>query len=129
MKRLCVFYRLADRFLGNKKIEWIVCKECQQLLIRGEKPKVVWQKVHKMNAVTDCSACDGDDLCSYHRREKRLKRQQSKTLLQSAEHTKGRTRYGGKVLSDLHCLSQSACYSSRPKYGQSEEASSPSSPA
>ena len=63
MKRLCVFYRLADRFLGNKKIEWIVCKECQQLLIRGEKPKVVWQKVHKMNAVTDCSACDGDDLC------------------------------------------------------------------
>ncbi len=26
MKRLCVFYRLADRFLGNKKIEWIVCK-------------------------------------------------------------------------------------------------------
>ncbi len=50
MKRLCVFYRLADRFLGNKKIEWIVCKECQRFLIRGEKPKVVWQKVHKPNA-------------------------------------------------------------------------------
>jgi hypothetical protein len=44
MKRLCVFYRLADRFLGNKKIEWIVCKECQRLLIRGEQPKVGWQK-------------------------------------------------------------------------------------
>jgi hypothetical protein len=66
VKRLCVFYRLADRFLGNKKIEWIVCKECQRLLIRGETPQFVWQKVHKMNAVTDCSACDGDDLCSYH---------------------------------------------------------------
>ena len=55
MKRLCVFHRLADRFLGNKKIEWIVCKECQRLLIRGVTPKVVWQKVHKHKTVVERS--------------------------------------------------------------------------
>src|SRR5579859_4093418 len=35
MKRLCVFYKRAHDWLG-KPIEWIVCKECQKRLRRGE---------------------------------------------------------------------------------------------
>lgn len=35
MKRLCVFYRLAQDWLG-RPVEWIVCKECQRKLQRGE---------------------------------------------------------------------------------------------
>jgi hypothetical protein len=34
MKRLCVFYYTADSWFG-KKIEWIICKECQKKLKRG----------------------------------------------------------------------------------------------
>jgi len=30
-----VFYYKADGWLG-RKIEWIVCKECQKKLVRGE---------------------------------------------------------------------------------------------
>ena len=47
MKRICVFYRLADRFLGNKKIEWIVCKECQRRLVAGIGLETAWQNVRK----------------------------------------------------------------------------------
>jgi hypothetical protein len=36
MKRLCVFHRAALDWLGLK-VEWIVCKECQKRLRRGEK--------------------------------------------------------------------------------------------
>lgn len=35
VKRLCVFYKFADKWVG-KKIEWIVCKECQKKLRAGE---------------------------------------------------------------------------------------------
>jgi len=31
MKRLCIFYRLAGKWL-DKDINWIVCKECQKKL-------------------------------------------------------------------------------------------------
>ena len=34
VKRLCVFYYRADEWLG-KRVEWIVCKECQRKLVRG----------------------------------------------------------------------------------------------
>lgn len=34
MKRLCVFYYRADEWLG-KRVEWIVCRECQRKLQRG----------------------------------------------------------------------------------------------
>ena len=35
MKRLCVFYKHADRWIG-KPIEWMVCKECQRKIQRGD---------------------------------------------------------------------------------------------
>jgi hypothetical protein len=40
MKRLCVFYdsptrRTARDWLG-KPVQWIICKECQKLLTKGE---------------------------------------------------------------------------------------------
>lgn len=64
MKKLCVFYRLADRFLGNEKIEWIVCKECQRRLVAGIGLEVVWQKVHKPKTVLERSKSEID----YHLR-------------------------------------------------------------
>jgi len=47
MKRLCVFYKSAAKFVG-KPIEWIVCKECQRKLQRGtvlETRLFDWQKI------------------------------------------------------------------------------------
>lgn len=43
MKRLCIFYKFADKWLG-KKIEWIVCKACQKRLLKGEVllPNYAW---------------------------------------------------------------------------------------
>lgn len=35
MKRLCVFYKDADKWLG-RKVNWIVCQQCQRKLRRGE---------------------------------------------------------------------------------------------
>lgn len=35
MKRLCVFYRLADRWQG-KPVDWIICKECQRKIANGQ---------------------------------------------------------------------------------------------
>lgn len=35
MKRLCVFYYLAAEWIG-RPVEWIVCKECQRRLQRGD---------------------------------------------------------------------------------------------
>jgi len=35
MKRLCVFYKDADKWLG-RNVDWIVCQECQRRLRRGE---------------------------------------------------------------------------------------------
>ena len=34
MKRLCVFYKLASKWQG-KRVEWIVCKECQKHIKQG----------------------------------------------------------------------------------------------
>ena len=34
MKRLCVFYYRAHEWLG-KRVQWIVCRECQRRLQRG----------------------------------------------------------------------------------------------
>lgn len=35
MRKLCVFYKNAEQFLG-KKIKWIVCQKCQKKLHRSE---------------------------------------------------------------------------------------------
>lgn len=34
MKRLCMFYKKANEWVG-KPIEWIICKECQKKILRG----------------------------------------------------------------------------------------------
>jgi len=47
MKRLCVFYKYAAKFVG-KPIEWMVCKECQRKLQRGtvlETRLFDWQRI------------------------------------------------------------------------------------
>ena len=35
MKRLCVFYKHANRWVG-KPVKWIVCKECRAKVVRGK---------------------------------------------------------------------------------------------
>ncbi len=35
MKRLCIFYRYAI-YWEKKPIQWIVCKECQKRIHKGE---------------------------------------------------------------------------------------------
>jgi hypothetical protein len=35
MKKLCVFYKQAWKWLG-KEVQWIVCKECQKKLLAGK---------------------------------------------------------------------------------------------
>jgi uncharacterized protein YlaI len=48
MKRLCIFYKHADRWIG-KPIEWIVCKECQRKIQRGDerlKAGIIWLISH-----------------------------------------------------------------------------------
>jgi hypothetical protein len=38
VKRICVFYRLADKWVAREtKIEWIVCKECQRKVSVGRR--------------------------------------------------------------------------------------------
>jgi len=39
MKRLCVYYRLAEQWLG-KPVQWIVCKECQAKLRKAKRLSV-----------------------------------------------------------------------------------------
>jgi hypothetical protein len=42
MKRLCVFYRLASQWQG-KRVEWIVCKECQKKIQNGRLINLLFQ--------------------------------------------------------------------------------------
>ena len=35
VKRLCIFYRSAEQW-ERKRVEWIVCKECQKRILGGE---------------------------------------------------------------------------------------------
>lgn len=42
-KRLCVFYFDAASWI-DKKIEWIVCKECQRMISRGIIPVLGLEK-------------------------------------------------------------------------------------
>lgn len=42
MRRLCVFYNKAYKFLGSKKVEWIVCQRCQRDLHKGASLKVAF---------------------------------------------------------------------------------------
>jgi hypothetical protein len=42
MKRLCVFYYKAFAYLG-KPIDWIICKQCQCKLAKGEPLKVAFR--------------------------------------------------------------------------------------
>ena len=39
MKKLCVFYKDAEEWIG-KRIDWIVCKECAKKLRDGERLQV-----------------------------------------------------------------------------------------
>ena len=39
MKRLCIFYKNADAYIG-KQIDWIVCKQCQRKLRSGERLRI-----------------------------------------------------------------------------------------
>ena len=43
MKRLCVFYCRPKEWLGKSNVEWIVCKECQRQLQKGQKLKVFFR--------------------------------------------------------------------------------------
>lgn len=48
-KRLCVFYKYADRFVHDK-IEWIVCQKCQRDIRMGRiiLPAVSQHKVENL---------------------------------------------------------------------------------
>jgi hypothetical protein len=38
MKRLCFFYKNAPAYVG-KKIEWIICRQCNRKLRKGVVPR------------------------------------------------------------------------------------------
>jgi len=62
MKRLCVFYKQASQWIGNKKVEWIICKGCQKKLRNG-----VRLRIHLGGGFRDhserCLQCGGDCMC------------------------------------------------------------------
>jgi hypothetical protein len=37
MRRLCVFYNKPKYKATSGKVEWFVCKECQQKLLKGDR--------------------------------------------------------------------------------------------
>jgi hypothetical protein len=46
-RRLCVFYNKAFKFIGTEPTpEWIVCKQCQRKLARGENLKTMFDWFH-----------------------------------------------------------------------------------
>jgi len=62
MKRLCVFYKQATQWVGNKKVEWIVCKECQKKLRNGVRLKMYISGAFR-NHAERCFQCSGDSIC------------------------------------------------------------------
>jgi hypothetical protein len=50
MKRLCVFYKNASDYhkygFRKKPVEWMVCKECQRKINRGDIDLLMQRSIH-----------------------------------------------------------------------------------
>lgn len=67
MKRLCVFYYKARDWVG-KPVEWIVCKECQKQLRKGEVlhahlEKLIMEEYHDWDGTKKISRFDQTESC------------------------------------------------------------------